>query len=53
VIRIFDQVVADWGIYVWNYDGEPVNQVRVLLYNGMTLVMDYEEFIALSDDGGY
>lgn len=53
MIRIFDQVVADWGIYVWNYDGEPVNQVRVLLYNGMTLVMDYEEFILLSDDGGY
>ena len=53
MIRIFDQVVADWGIYVWNHDGEPVNQVRVLLYNGMTLIMDYEEFMWISTDEGY
>jgi len=50
MLRIFDQVVADWGVFTWNYDGMPVDQVQVFLYNGMILIMDLEDFMILADD---
>jgi hypothetical protein len=53
VIRILDHVVVDWEFYVWEYDGELVDQVKVYLSNGMVLVMDYEEFMVMSNDEGY
>jgi len=53
MLRILDQVVGDWNIYVWNFDGEWVEQVRVHLLNGMTLIMDYEDFMGIADDESY
>jgi hypothetical protein len=52
MIRILDQVVADWVPYVWAHDGALVEQVQVHLYNGMTLVMDYDDFMVMADDEG-
>lgn len=51
MIRIADQVVADWGIFVWEQDGELLEQVKVYLYSGLLLIMDLEDFFSISDDG--
>jgi len=54
VIRILDDhFVADWGVFTWNYDGELIEQVQVMLFNGMVLVIDMEDFLLISDDGGF
>lgn len=50
MLRILDQVVADWVPYTWKHDGETVKQVKVYLFNGMTLIMDYDEFMVMADD---
>lgn len=54
MIRIFDdQFVADWGVFTWCYNGELIEQVQVLLFNGMLLVIDMEDFLMITDDGGF
>jgi hypothetical protein len=53
VIRIIDQVVADWGLFTWKQDGKFVEQVRAHLLNGMTLIISLEEFLSISDDEGW
>ncbi len=54
MIRILDDhFVADWGVFTWQYDGEFIEQVQVFLFNGMVLVIDMEEFLMISDDGGF
>ncbi len=53
MIRITDQVVADWGLFVWEQDGKLHEQVQVCLMNGMTLILDVEEFFMISDDEGW
>ena len=53
MIRVLDQVVADWKYYIWYQDGTPVQQVLVHLFNGMTLIMDYDDFMLISDDEGF
>lgn len=50
MIRVLDRVVADWYYYIWYYNGTPVQQVIVHLFNGMTLILDYEDFMMISDD---
>jgi hypothetical protein len=50
MIRITDQVVADWGLFVWEQDGKMVEQVRAHLFNGMVLIMDLDDFFSISDD---
>jgi len=50
MIRITDQVVADWGVFVWEQDGKMIEQVRAYLYNGMVLIMDPDDFFSISDD---
>jgi len=54
VIRILDDYfVADWGVFTWRYQGELIEQVQVLLFNGVLLVIDMEDFLIISDDGGF
>ncbi len=50
MIRIVDSVVADWGVFVWEQDGEMIEQVKAYLFNGMVLIMDLEDFFSISDD---
>jgi len=49
LIRLLDQVIADWGYYTWNCGGTPVRQVMVHLFNGMTLIMDEDDFLSITD----
>jgi hypothetical protein len=51
MIRVLDQLVLDWGFFKWNYGGESIEQVKVILFNGTTLIMDWEDFISISDEG--
>jgi hypothetical protein len=53
MISILDFVVADWGFRTWYSLGEPVTQVQVFLFNGMTLMMDFNDFKEITDDGEY
>ncbi len=53
MISILDAVVADWGFKTWYLGDEPVTQVQVRLFNGMTLMMDLEDFMEVTDDEGY
>jgi len=53
MISILDQVVADWGFKTWYLAGERVTQVQVRLFNGMTLMMDLEDFREVTEDGDY
>lgn len=53
MIRIIDQVVADWGLFIWKQDGVFVEQVQAQLLNGMTLIINLEEFLSISDDEGW
>ncbi len=50
MIRITDQVVADWGLFVWEQDGKMIEQVRAQLFNGMVLILDLDDFFSISDD---
>lgn len=49
MIRLLDSIVADWNYHYWICDGEQVKQVMVHLFNGMTFVMDEEDFLAVTD----
>lgn len=49
MIKLLDQFVADWGYYVWSCDGMTVRQVMIHLFNGITLIMDEEDFLMISD----
>lgn len=53
LIRLLDRIVLDWGIYSWTHGGERVEQVQVLLSNGMLLVMDFTDFMMLADDDSW
>ena len=53
MIRITDQVVANWGLFVWKQNGKLVEQVQAYLFNGITLIMDLEDFLSISDDEGW
>lgn len=53
MLRLGDLVVADWGTFTWLHDGDLVEQVRVQLFNGMTIIMDRDEFMMLVDDEGF
>jgi len=50
MIRIVDQVVANWGVFIWEQNGELVEQVEAYLFNGMVLILDLEDFFSISDD---
>jgi hypothetical protein len=50
MIRIADQVVANWGLFVWEQDGKLIEQVQVYLFNGMVLILDLDDFFGISDD---
>ncbi len=50
MIRMTDQVVANWGVFVWEQDGKMIEQVQAYLFNGMVLIMDLEDFFSISDD---
>jgi hypothetical protein len=53
VIRIVDQVVIDWFLFVWEHEGRLVEQVQACLLNGMILILNADEFFHISDDGGW
>ncbi len=53
MISILDHGVADWGFKTWYLAGEPITQVRVRLFNGMTLMMDLEDFKEVTGDEDY
>ena len=54
MIRILnDNFVADWRVFTWRYEGRLIEQVQVLLFNGMLLMLDMEDFLMISDDGGF
>jgi len=53
MLSILDQVVADWGFKTWYLSGEPVTQVRVLLFNGMILMMNFDDFIEIINNEEY
>lgn len=53
MIRILDnQLVADWKVFTWEFDGRLIEQVQVMLFNGMVLVIDMDDFLSITDDGG-
>ena len=53
MISILEAVVADWRFKTWYLGDEPITQVQVRLFNGMTLMMDLEDFMEVTDDGDY
>ncbi len=54
MIRILDDhFVADWRTFTWRFEGELIEQVQVLLFNGVLLVIDMDDFLMISDDGGF
>ena len=54
MIRILeDYWVADWRVFVWRYEGELIQQVQVLLFSGLLLIIDMEDFLLITDDGGF
>ncbi len=52
MLRFLDQIVADWHVFAFEQSGETVEQVEVHLYNGMTLIMDADDFLNVADDEG-
>jgi hypothetical protein len=52
VIRFLDQIVGDWGIFSFEQGGEQMEQVEAHLYNGMTIIMDVDDFFNIADDEG-
>lgn len=50
MLSILDAGIADWGFKTWFSNGEPITQVRIRLFNGMTLMMDLEDFQELMDE---
>ena len=50
MLRIADQVVANWGVFVWKQNGKLIEQVEVYLFNGAVLILDLVEFFSISDD---
>lgn len=53
MLRLGDLVVADWHTFTWMHDGDLVEQVRVQLFNGVTFIMDHDDFMILVDDEGF
>lgn len=50
MIRFLDgQVVSHWELRTWKHEGENVVQVHILLWNGMYLIMNWEDFAILSE----
>jgi len=52
MLKFLDQIVADWSIFSFVQDGEVVEQVEAHLFNGMTLIMDMDDFFSVADDEG-
>jgi len=53
MLRLGDQVVGHWENFTWRFDGELVEQVRVQLWNGITLIMNPEDFMLEIDDASF
>jgi len=53
MLRLGDLVVGSWGTFTWLHEGDLVEQVRVELFNGLTLIMNPDEFMLLVDDEGF
>ncbi len=53
MISILNAGIADWGFKTWYLGDEPITQVQVRLFNGMTLMMDLEDFRELTDNEDY
>lgn len=50
MIRIADHVVADWGVVIWEHNGEVFRQIEACLFSGLILILDPEDFFAITDD---
>lgn len=50
MIRITDHIIADWVIFIWEQDGQLMEQVKAYLFNGIVLIMDLDDFFNISDD---
>jgi len=53
MISILNAGIADWGFKTWYLGDEPITQVQVRLFNGMTLMMDLEDFREMTDNEDY
>lgn len=53
MLRIGDLLVAGWYVFTWIHDGYLMEQIKVQLFNGITLIMDCDEFMTMVDDEGY
>ena len=53
MLRFGNMLVADWGTFTWMLDGELIEQVIVQLFNGMTLIMDTDDFMVVIDDESF
>jgi hypothetical protein len=53
MISILNAGIADWGFKTWYLGDETITQVQVRLFNGMTLMMDLEDFRELTDNEDY
>lgn len=53
MIRLLDQLVADWRPFIYDYHGLPIEQVEVFLFNGMLIIMTMDEFLSISSDEGW
>jgi hypothetical protein len=49
VFKFLGNFVADWNFLIWELDGNPVVQVEVILFNGQTHILDYYDFMLLSE----
>jgi len=53
MLRLGYLIVGDWTTFTWLHDGEIVEQVRVQLFNGLTFIMDHEDFMLVVNDAGF
>lgn len=50
MIRITDHVVMDWGVVIWEQDGEMFEQIEALLFSGLVMRLDPIDFFSITDD---
>lgn len=53
MIRLLDQLVAYWHPFIYDYQGLPIEQVEIYLFNGMLIIMNMDEFLSVSSDEGW
>ena len=50
MVRLTDQIVAGWDFVVWEQNDQVYKQVRAFLMNGLTIILNTEDFFEVCYD---